>query len=209
LPTGRLQPSTVLRIGVTTAVLGVASFAVAVNLLTAVLGAISVLVYLFLYTPLKRVTWLNTAVGTIPGGFPALMGWTAAHNRITWEGIALFGILAFWQLPHFMAIAWIYRDEYAKAGFKMLPVLDPEGRRTSHQALGNIIALCAVSVMPFVLNLAGPVYLCGAILLGAAFFWSAVRFAGGLTIARARQLFLMSIIYLPVLLVIMVLDKSR
>src|SRR2546423_8733790 len=135
LPSGRLQSHTVLIIGAAAALAGLVYLALTVNLLTCSLGAFSLLSYLFIYTPLKRVTWLNTAVGAIPVALPPLMGWTAARGELSSEGWALFAILAFWQLPHFLAIAWIYRDEYARAGFQMLPVIDPEGHRTSRQAV--------------------------------------------------------------------------
>ena len=183
--------------------------ALAVNLLTSVLGAVTLVSYLFIYTPLKRVTWLNTAVGAVPGAFPPLMGWTAARGELSGEGWALFAILFFWQLPHFFAIAWIYRDEYAKAGFKMLPGIDPEGRRTAQQAVSNTLALLAVSLFPFVFKMAGPAYLAGAIVLGAGFLWCAIQFSRHLTLTRARQLFFASIIYLPLLLALMVWDKVK
>src|SRR4029077_11651118 len=125
LPSGRLQPTTVMIFGGVCSCAGLLYLALAVNLTTSVIGAVSLLSYLFIYTPLKRVTWLNTAIGAVPGGLPALMGWTAARGELSSEGWALFAILAFWQLPHFFAIAWLYREEYAKAGFKMLPVVDP------------------------------------------------------------------------------------
>jgi protoheme IX farnesyltransferase len=117
--------------------------------------------------------------------------------------------LFFWQLPHFFAIAWIYRDEYAKAGFKMLPGIDPEGRRTAQQAVSNTLALLAVSLFPFVFKMAGPAYLAGAIILGAGFLWCAIQFSRHLTLTRARQLFFASIIYLPLLLALMVWDKVK
>jgi protoheme IX farnesyltransferase len=163
--------------------------------------------YLLVYTPLKRVTWLNTAVGAVPGGLPPLIGWAAARGELNAEGWALFGILALWQMPHFMAIAWIYRDEYARAGFKMLPVIDPQGRRTGRHAVAQTLVLLPVSVCPFVLRLAGPIYLAGALILGLAFLWYALQFARHLTVPRARQLFYVSIAYLPLLLGVMVLDK--
>src|SRR5205085_6083101 len=125
----RLQPHTVLIIGVAAALAGLVYLELTVNLLTCSLGAFSLLSYLFIYTPLKRVTWLNTAVGAIPGALPPLMGWTAARGELSREGLALFAIQALWQMPHFLAIAWIYREEYAKAGFKMLAVIEPAGRR--------------------------------------------------------------------------------
>jgi heme o synthase len=209
LPSGRLQPTTVMIFGGVCSVAGLVYLALAVNLLTSVLGAVTLVSYLFIYTPLKRVTWLNTAIGAVPGGFPPLMGWTAARGELTGEGWALFAILFFWQLPHFFAIAWIYRDEYAKAGFKMLPGIDPEGRRTAQQAVSNTLALLAVSLFPFVFKMAGPAYLAGAIILGAGFLWCAIQFSRHLTLTRARQLFFASIIYLPLLLALMVWDKVK
>jgi protoheme IX farnesyltransferase len=209
LPSGRLQPQFVLLVGCVAAALGLAYLAVAVNLLTCVLAAFSLFSYLFVYTPLKRVTWLNTAVGAIPGALPPLMGWTAARGELTPEGWSLFAILAFWQLPHFLAIGWIYRDEYAHAGFKMLPAIDPEGHRTGRQAVYFTVALVFASLCPFLFDLAGPVYLAGALLLGFSFLTFAIRFSRQLTLSRARKLFYVSILYLPALLSLMVLDKVK
>ena len=141
LPSGRLQPETVMLFGGACATAGLIYLALAVNLLTSVIGAVTLVSYLFIYTPLKRVTWLNTNIGAVPGALPALMGWTAARGELSGEGWALFAIVAFWQIPHFMAIAWIYRDEYARAGFKMLPVVDPDGRRTGEQSVSHTLAL--------------------------------------------------------------------
>src|SRR5438477_4105369 len=173
LPSGRLQPATVLWVGSVSAFAGLVYLALEVNLMTSLLGAFSLLSYLFVYTPLKRVTWLNTAVVAVPGALPPLMGWTAARGELTAEGWALFAILAFWQIPHFLAIAWIYREEYARAGFKMLPVIDPGGERTGRQAVSHTLGLLPVSLCPFLFNLTGPVYLVGALLLGLAFIWFA------------------------------------
>jgi len=209
LPSGRLQPTTVMMFGGVTSCAGLLYLALAVNLATSVIGAISLLSYLFIYTPLKRVTWLNTAIGAIPGALPPLMGWTAARGELSGEGWALFAILAFWQLPHFLAIAWIYRDEYAKAGFVMLPVIDPAGERTARQTVSHTLGLLPISLCPFVFKMTGPVYLFGACALGLIFIWFAVQFARHLTVARARQLFFVSILYLPLLLGVMVLDKIK
>lgn len=209
LPAGHLTPETVLLFGGVCSVSGLIYLALAVNLLTCVLGAVTLLTYLFIYTPLKRVTWLNTAVGAIPGAIPPLMGWTAASGQLTPEGWALFGILALWQLPHFFAIAWIYRDEYAKAGFVMLPSVDEDGSRTGTQAVSHTIALLGVSLMPFVLKLAGPFYLVGALVLGLAYAGFAIRFARQLSLRSAKQLFFSSIVYLPLLLTLLVCDKLK
>jgi heme o synthase len=209
LPSGRLQPQTVLVVGCAAGALGLIQLALVVNVITALLGLASLVIYLFLYTPLKRVTWLNTAVGAVPGGLPPLMGWTAARGELSPEGWALFGILALWQLPHFMAIAWMYREEYARAGFKMLPVLDPEGHRTGRHAVAQTLLLLPLSLLPFLMRLTGPVYLSGALILGLVFLWCAARFAKELTVKRARQLFYVSILYLPLLLGVMVWDKIK
>jgi protoheme IX farnesyltransferase len=209
LPSGRLQPATVAIFGGVSSVAGLVYLALGVNLLTSVLGAVTLVSYLFIYTPLKRVTWLNTAIGAIPGAFPPLMGWTAARGELSGEGWALFAILAFWQIPHFFAIAWIYRDEYAKAGFIMLPNVDAGGRRTAQQTVSHALALVTASLAPFALKMAGPVYLAAALILGAGFLWCAVQFSRQLTLARARQLFLASIIYLPLLLAALVWDKVK
>jgi protoheme IX farnesyltransferase len=209
LPSGRLQPETVLILGGASSVAGLAELALGVNLLTSLLGGLTLAVYLFIYTPLKRLTWLNTTVGAIPGALPPLMGWTAVRNELNGEGWALFAILFFWQIPHFLAIAWLYRDEYEKAGFVMLPSVDTDGLRTGHQAVNHTFGLLLVSLSPFVFRLAGPIYLSGALVLGLLFLGLAFEFSRRLTVPSARRLFFMSIIYLPSLLGLMVLDKLK
>ncbi len=209
LPSGRMQVGTAISIGCGTGIAGLLYLALAVNPVAAGVAACSLLVYVFVYTPLKRLTWLNTIIGAFPGGLPPLIGWAAARGEIGAGGWVLFGIQAFWQLPHFMAIAWIYREEYARAGFQMLSVVDPDGRRTGRQAVLHTALLLPITLLPFVLKLAGPFYLCGAVLLGFSFFWLAVQFASGLTIGLARRLFYFSLIHLPVLLTLMVVDKIR
>jgi protoheme IX farnesyltransferase len=151
--------------------------------------------------------WLNTAVGAVPGALPPLMGWAAARGNLEGGGWALFAILAFWQMPHFYAIAWLYREEYSKAGFKMLPASDPDGSRTGQQAVSHTLGLLPVSLCPFLFQLAGPVYLVAALVLGVAYLACAIRFAKQLDTPSAKKLFLASIIYLPLLLIAMVADK--
>ncbi len=209
LPSGRMKPTTVLVFGGACGGLGLIYLALAVNLTTALLGAITLTSYVFIYTPLKRVTTLNTVFGAIPGALPPLMGWTAARGDISREGWALFAILFFWQLPHFYAIAWIYREQYQRAGFVMLPVVDPAGERTSRQAVSNTLGLLPISLCPYVFHMAGPIYLFGALVLGLAYLWFAIQFSRYLTVPRARQLFFASILYLPLLLALMVLDKIK
>ncbi len=207
LPSGRLQPVTVAVFGGVCSVAGLIYLGTLVNLLTSVIGAVTSISYLFIYTPLKRVTWVNTLIGAIPGALPPLMGWTAARNELNGEGWALFAILAFWQIPHFMAIAWLYREDYAKAGFVMLPNLDEGGSRTAQQAVGNTVALLVASLCPFALDLNGKVYFVAALILGTGYVWTAIRFAQQLTAQRARHLFLASIIYLPLLIAVLVGNK--
>ena len=209
LPSGRLQPDTVLVFGGVCSAAGLVYLAWEVNLLTSLLGAITLASYLFIYTPLKRVTALNTVIGAIPGALPPLMGWTAARNEINAEGWSLFAILFFWQLPHFLAIAWMYREDYARAGYAMLPVFDPDGRRTARQAISHTLGLLPISLCPFLFRFEGVIYLAGALVLSLWFLRQAVQFSRDLTFQRARQLFYVSIIYLPLLLGLMVFDKIK
>lgn len=209
LPGGYLQPATACTIGWTCGIAGLAELAFFVNVLTAALGLFTFVTYVLVYTPLKRVTWLNTFVGAIPGAMPPLLGWTAATGEIGLMGLVLFSIQALWQIPHFFAIAWLYRGEYAKAGFKMLPVEDASGVRTSRHALWHTAVLAAVSLVPVTLQAAGPVYLVTSVVLGAGFAWYAVKFARELSQPSARKLFYASLVYLPVLLSALVLDNLK
>ncbi|MEP6662153.1 MAG: heme o synthase [Verrucomicrobiota bacterium] len=209
LPSGNIQPETVLIFGGIISCAGLIYLATQVNLLTSILGIVTLLSYLFVYTPLKRLTTLNTVIGAIPGALPPLMGWTAARGEINIEGWSLFAILFFWQLPHFLAIAWMYREDYARGGYMMLPVVDPEGIRTGKQAVSHTLGLISVSLFPFLLGLTGGIYCAGAIVFGAIFLVAAIRFSNRLTVSHARQLFFASIIYLPLLLGLMIFDKIK
>jgi protoheme IX farnesyltransferase len=209
LPAGKLTPETVLLAGGACAAGGLLYLALAVNYVTALLGAATLLSYLFVYTPLKRITTLNTAIGAIPGALPPLMGWTGARGEITTEGWTLFAILFFWQLPHFLAIAWMYKEDYARAGFAMLPVRYPDGRRTGAQAVSHTLGLLPVSLCPALFGLAGSVYFFGALVMSVVFLFFAVKFSRELTVQRARQLFFASILYLPLLLGLLVIDKVK
>jgi protoheme IX farnesyltransferase len=204
-----MTPDAVLMLGAAMAIIGLVYLALAVNLLTSFLGAITFGSYVFIYTPLKQVTTLNTFIGAIPGALPPLMGWTAAKGEVSAAGWSLFAILFIWQLPHFMAIAWLYREDYARGGFKMLPIIDPEGSKTAAQAICHSLGLIPVSLFPALLGVAGIVYFGGAILLGVAFLFFAIQFSRRLTAERARHLFIASIVYLPALLGLMVLDKVK
>ena len=155
--------------------------------------------YLFVYTPLKRRTPLATLVGAVPGALPPVIGWTARTGSLDQGAFILFAILFLWQVPHFLAIAWLYRDDYARGGFPMLPVLDREGSFTARQAVVHSLALLLVSLLPFPAGIAGPVYLAGAALLGVALTLFAVRLLSLRTLPAARGLFLASVLYLPAL----------
>ncbi len=209
LPSGRMRPAAVLLFGGICALAGLLVLVWRVNLPAGLLGALTLGLYLFVYTPLKRLTTLNTVIGAIPGALPPLLGWTAARGEITLAGWSLFLVQFFWQLPHFMAIAWLYREDYGRAGFRMLPVVDATGERTGHYAASHALGLLMASLSPFGFRVVGPAYLVGALALGTAFCWLTVRFARARTPARARALFLGSIVYLPLLLGLIVVDKLR
>lgn len=212
IPAGHIRPEMALLFGGAMAVIGLVYLAWTVNLLTSVLGAVTLVSYVLVYTPLKRVTTLNTAIGSIPGALPPLMGWTAAggaHAGISPEGVVLVVILIFWQLPHFLAISWICRAEYERAEFVMLAVEDKTGLRTGRHAVGHVLVLILVSALPFVMNLAGSLYLAGALALGVFYLVHALRFARKRTVVAARQLFYGSILYLPLLLGLLMYDKIR
>ncbi len=207
LPAGRLRPSVALAFATAISLAGAVHLAVAVNLLTALLGAAALVIYVFLYTPLKRRTSLCTIVGAVPGAIPPLMGWAAIRGELDVLAWVLFAIVFFWQLPHFLAIAWLYRQDYARAGFPMLPVLDPTGSRTARQILLYTLALVLVSLLTTVLGLTGAIYFFGALTLGLGFLALGLALAFGRGGQQARRLFLGSVIYLPVLLILMVVDK--
>ena len=207
LPTGRMNPDVALSFGVLLAILGLVDLAVAVNLLTALLGAVALAGYVFVYTPLKRISSLATVIGAVPGAIPPMMGWCAVRNDLDAAAWVLFGILFFWQLPHFLAIAWLCREDYARGGFPMLPVLDPEGFRTGRQAILYGAALVPVSLLPSLLGLMGTVYFVGALAFGLAYLGFAFAFAQARSNPGARRLMFASLLYFPALLLIMLLDR--
>lgn len=207
LPAGRMDPDLALAFGVALSVLGVVYLAVAVNLLTALLGVAAVAGYVFVYTPLKRVSSLSTIVGAVPGAIPPMMGWTAVRDAVEPGAWVLFGILFLWQLPHFLAIAWMCREDYARGGFPMLSVLDGDGSRTGRQAVLWAAALVPVSLLPSVLGLTGMVYFLGTLGLGLAFVATSWLFARERSRASARRVLLTSVLYLPAILGVMLLDR--
>ena len=205
LPAGRLRPARALAFGLTLSAGGVLYLALAVNLLTSLLGLLTWSSYLFLYTPLKRRTTLCTLVGAFPGALPVLMGWTAARGSLDPGGWLLYAILFLWQFPHFFAIAWMYREDYARGGLVMLPVFDLPA--TARQILAFSLALLLVSLLPTAMGMAGAVYICGAALLGMAFLYSGFRLARKRSAVEARRLLRASVLYLPLLYALLMLDK--
>jgi heme o synthase len=207
LPTGRISVRHATALGVASGIVGGLFLLLFVNWMTALLGTATLASYVLVYTPLKRVTTLNTIVGAIPGAIPPVMGWTAVTGSLAPAALALFGILFVWQVPHFLAIATIYREDYRLGGFKMLPVDDPDLRRTGRQMVLYAAALLPVSLMPVMVHVAGTVYAVSAVVLGIVFFGYAVTCATRRSRAEARKLFFASIIYLPVLLAILMMDQ--
>lgn len=207
LPAGKLEPDRALAFGVALGVVGLLWLALAANLLTAVLAAVTLITYVFVYTPMKRLSSLATVVGAAPGAMPPVMGWAAYTGELGPGAWALFGILFFWQLPHFLAIAWMYRADYARAGFPMLPVVEPDGGSTSRQAVLWSAALVPLSLLPAALGLAGWVYAAGALLLGLAYLGASLGFGRARTAPTARRLLLASILYLPGILGALLADR--
>lgn len=207
LPSGKLAPLEALVFGVGLTIIAEVYLALLVNPLTALFGLAVIAGYLFMYTPLKTRTTLSTAVGAFPGALPPLMGWTAASNEVTTGAWVLFAILFLWQFPHFLAIAWMYREDYGRAGIRMLPVVEPEGRVTGQQIVVYTLMLLPVSLLPTLLGISGRVYFYGAILLGSLFLLSSISAALSKTRQQARRLLLASVLYLPLLFGLMVLNQ--
>jgi len=207
LPDGRLPPADARIFGLVLAGAGLALLAWRANLAAASLALATLIVYLLVYTPMKRRSPIATLVGAVPGALPGLIGWTASHGGFSRGGVALFAIVFMWQIPHFMAIAWMYRDDYRKAGFPMLPVIEPEGRRTGRQAVMYAAALVPASLVPALIGVSGWMYLPIAATLGLGLLWLALRFAATRSDRAARQLFVGSIIYLPLIWIAMVFSK--
>ncbi len=207
LPAGRVSALSGLIFGVVTSILGTTYLLLAVNAISALLAIGTLVGYLFVYTPSKRYTSLSTIIGAFPGAIPILIGWVAVTGNIDLRGWTLFAILFLWQIPHFLAIAWMYRKDYARAGFPMLTVIEPEGLSAAHQSVIYLVALVPISLFPTRLGLTGEVYFIGALVLGLGFLASGVMVAIKRTNTSARQMLFASIIYLPVLLLLMIIDK--
>ncbi len=208
LPTGRLTTFQAVAFSLGTTLLSIVYLAACVNPLTAFLGVLTAIGYVLCYTPLKKRTWWSTAIGSFPGAMPPLMGWTAATGDITWGAGVLFAIMFFWQFPHFLAIAWMYREEYRRAGIVMLPVIESDGKLTKLHILLTTLVLIPISFLPTLMGVAGYVYGVGAVLLGIYMLRSCLILIKTGTGLDARKLLRTSVIYLPVLFILMVFNQS-
>lgn len=206
IPSGRIQPRQAFWFGMALEVVGSLELWLGVNALTSLLGIATILMYLCLYTPLKRKTWWATTVGAFPGAMPPLIGFAAAHGSLNAEAWVLFAILFVWQFPHFYAISWMYRDDYSRAGIRMLPVVEPDGESTARQILLYSLILIPISLLPAWLGMAGSIYAVGALAMGLMFLYAGIRVSFDRTIFRARRVLLASVVYLPLLYGLMVLD---
>jgi len=207
LPSGKLAPWEALAFGAGLTIAAEVYLLLLVNPLSALLGLTVIAGYLFGYTPLKTRSSLSTVVGAFPGAVPPLIGWTAATGTLSIEGWVLFAILFLWQFPHFLAIAWMYREDYSRAGILMLPVVEPDGRVTAQQIVLYTLMLIPVSLLPTVLGISGKFYFFGAIVLGLLFLYSSIRAAFSMSRQQAKQLLLASVLYLPLLFILMVVNK--
>ena len=207
LPSGRLSSGGALAFGIALSVGGFLDLWLGANLLAGLIGAFTLASYLFAYTPLKQRTWWSTTVGAVPGAMPPMIGFAAAAGFISSEAWVLAAILFLWQFPHFYSIAWMYKDDYARAGIRMLPVVEPDCRSTARQIVLYGLALVPVSLVPGILGMSGRIYLIGALLLGLWFLYSGVRVARDRTLVRARAVLIASVLYLPAIYGLMLLDK--
>ncbi|MGD0497380.1 MAG: heme o synthase [Bryobacteraceae bacterium] len=207
LPSGRVSARGALAFGAALSVAGFLELWLGVNLLAGLIGAFTLASYLFLYTPMKQRTWWSTTIGAVPGAMPPVIGYAAAAGALTREAWALGAILFLWQFPHFYSIAWMYKDDYARAGIRMLPVVEPDGRSTARQIVLFGLALIPVSLVPGMLGMSGRVYLAGALLLGLWYLYSGVRVALERTLVRARGVLITSVLYLPIIYGLMLFDR--
>lgn len=207
LPGGRMNPLTALLVGSVLTGSGMLYLTFIVNVLSGFVISLIVVSYLFLYTPLKRKTSLCTLIGAVPGALPPVVGWVAARGSLTGEAWVLFTILFLWQIPHSLAIAYIYREDYAKAGFRLLPVIHPDGTSTCRQIVVNCVALLGIGLLPTLYNIAGSVYFFTALLSGVGFLAVGIYLARARSVKAARYLLYASLLYLPLIFVTMALDK--
>jgi len=208
LPDQRLQPIEGVLFGTAVTLAGLLMILMAANLLAAAMALTTLLSYVAVYTPLKRRSSFGTVIGAIPGALPPTIGWAATTGALPPQAWTLFIIMFLWQLPHFLAIAWMYREDYARAGFPMLPVLEPDGRSTARQAVVYAAALVPLSLAPTLMGMTGEVYFYGALALGLGFFWLTLTFARTRSVRDARRVFFGSITYLPLLWILMIANKT-
>ena len=206
LPSGKLHEEKALLFGLLISAAGFFDLQLAVNPLAALLGAVTLGSYLFIYTPLKQLSPHSTTIGAIPGAMPPLIGYAAASGTLTWQAWILFAILFLWQFPHFYAIAWMYREDYERAGIRMLPVVEPDGESTARRILWFSLALIPISLVPKFLAMTGNVYLFGATAMGLLFLYAGLRITFDRTRQQARKVLLASVVYLPVLYGLMLFD---
>jgi protoheme IX farnesyltransferase len=207
LPDQRLQPIEGVLFATAITLIGLLMIVAASNLLAAGVALTTLVTYVAIYTPLKRRTSFGTVIGAIPGALPPIIGWAAAEGTLTVEAWTLFGIMFLWQLPHFLAIAWMYREDYARAGYPMLPVIEPDGRSTGRQSVVYAAALLPLSLAPTLMRMTGEIYFAGALVLGLGFLWLAIALARSRSMRDARRVFFGSISYLPLLWILMIANK--
>jgi len=208
IPNGTIPPNHALNFGISLTLIGIFILYVKVNILTAFLSLLTSFLYIMVYTPMKRASWLNTTVGAIPGAIPPLGGWAAATGGLSFEAGILFLILFLWQHPHFYAIAWMMRDDYKRGGFKMLPVIEPDGRRMFKHVLWFSFALIPVSLIPAVIGMSGAIYFTGVLIAGITLFMISQRFARSRSLVDAKRLLRATVVYLPILLFLIIIDVS-
>lgn len=206
IPSGVVSPAVALAVGLAMSFMGVGLLWWQVNTLSAILAATTIILYAIIYTPLKRISWVNTPVGAIPGAIPPMIGWAASENQLGPGAWILFAILFLWQHPHFYAIAWMFKDDYARGGFKMLPVVNPDGRSSFRQSWAACLILIPVSLCPTFIKLSGWLYFVGALLIGVWFLSACVRWRITESLIDARRVLRVSVIYLPLLLLLILVD---
>ena len=208
IPAGIIQPQNALLFGISAVIMGSLILVMKINILTGFLSLLTAFMYVLIYTPMKKLTWLNTSLGSIPGALPPLGGWVAATGNIDSGGWILFAILYLWQHPHFFAIAWMCKDDYQKAGFKMLPVIEPNGSRTIRQIFWHLSLLFPVCFLPFIIGMSGNIYLFGTTILTLWYFLSAIPMLKEKSSKNASRILKTSVLYLPLLMVIIIIDKG-
>ncbi len=207
LPLKTIKPAQALQFGIVLTIIGIAILYIQINILTAFLSLLTTFLYIMVYTPMKRTSWLNTTFGAIPGAMPPLGGWAAATGHLNFDAGILFLILFIWQHPHFYAIAWMYKDEYKDGGFQMLPVVEPDGKRMFKHIMFYSYILIPVSVVPFFTGLSSYIYFIGALVIGILLLCISKNFAVSHSIIDARNLLKATVFYLPVLLILIIVDQ--